>query len=264
MSSTIPPIVFKDAPGHAGGIAIDVLEHVAHREQWRVEYVFAPWAELLHRLETRELDLVVGIGSNETRRHRFRFTLGAWVLEAACTQTHELRTRFPVRVAVNVSVRQLESRKFIRTVIGTLERSGLPPDALELEVTESVLLTTSRDVGAVLKTLKDVGVRFAIDDFGIGYSSLSYLTRLPIDTLKIDRTFVAGLPDATRQRQIVATILAMGRGLGLTVVAEGIETPAQLQALREQGCPHGQGYLIGRPLPLPRIEAWLREPSLSG
>lgn len=187
--------------------------------------------------------------------------LGTWALQEACACAQRLRAQRPkLRVAVNVSVRQLESKKFARVVSGALERSGLPAAALELEVTESVLLATSRNVNAVLAALKDLGVRFAIDDFGIGYSSLSYLTRLPIDTLKIDKSFVAGLPDATRQRQIVATILAMGQGLGLTVVAEGIETPEQLQVLREHGCTYGQGYLIGRPMPASRIETWLDRP----
>lgn len=187
--------------------------------------------------------------------------LGAWVLHEACACARQLREHRPtLRVAVNVSVRQLESKKFTRTVAGALERSGLPAEALELEVTESVLLATSRDVSAVLEALKNLGVRFAIDDFGIGYSSLSYLTRLPIDTLKIDKSFVAGLPDAARQRQIVATILAMGQGLGLTVIAEGIETLEQLRVLREHGCAYGQGYLIGQPMPLSELKAWLNRP----
>lgn len=187
--------------------------------------------------------------------------LGAWVLQAACKAIRQLRAQQPtLRLAVNVSVRQLENKRFARVVAGALERAELPPQALELEVTESVLLATSRNVDAVLNALKELGVRFALDDFGIGYSSLSYLTRLPIDTLKIDRSFIAGLPDATRQRQIVATILAMGQGLGLTVIAEGIETAEQLQLLRDQGCRYGQGHLIGRPMPLSRMEAWLRQP----
>lgn len=184
--------------------------------------------------------------------------LGAWALQAACAQTQQLRAQFHgLRIAVNVSVRQLESRRFTHMVANALEHSRLPPQALELEVTESVLLATSRDVGSVLNKLKDLGVRFAIDDFGIGYSSLSYLTRLPIDTLKIDKTFVAGLPHGTRHRQVVNTILAMGRGLELTVVAEGVENKAQLQALREQGCMYAQGFFISRPMALPQIETWL-------
>lgn len=184
--------------------------------------------------------------------------LGTWVLQEACAQVQRLRTHFEtLRVAVNVSVRQLESKKFTHAVATALERSGLPAQALELEVTESVLLATNRDIRTVLGNVKGLGVRFAIDDFGIGYSSLGYLTRLPIDTLKIDKTFIAGLPEAVRHRQIVATVCAMGRSLDLTVIAEGIENKAQLQALCDHGCVYGQGFFIGRPMPVPEIATWL-------
>ena len=133
----------------------------------------------------------------------------------------------------------------------------LGPGALELEITESVVMDQSEAGIRALRQLRDLGVRLVLDDFGTGYSSLAYLKHLPLDTLKVDRTFVAGLDEAA-DRSIVDAVIALAHGLGMAVVAEGIETSRQEERLRELGCDFGQGYLFARPMPADKITAFLR------
>lgn len=174
--------------------------------------------------------------------------LGAWVLRSACREA----ARWPngLKVAVNLSPAQFrDGPALIQTVRDALSAAGLEPSRLELEVTEGLLLQDSDATLSVLRQLKDLGCRIVMDDFGTGYSSLAYLWRFPFDKLKIDRSFVAGMSTEPKAAAIVATVVALGRTLGLTVTAEGIETAAQAGALNEAGCDFGQGYLLGRPMP---------------
>ncbi len=185
--------------------------------------------------------------------------LGAWVLEQGCAQLRAWQKQCisGLRMAVNVSTRQIEGRRLIATVERALEKSGLAPEFLELEITEGVMLVMNEDVRFTLMELRDMGVRLAIDDFGVGYSSLSYLKQLPFHLLKIDRSFVVNIPDNHSDTQIATTILLMAQGLGLEVVAEGVETEQQYRFLKGRGCEYGQGYLFSHPQPADSIPALL-------
>ncbi|MEI4273557.1 bifunctional diguanylate cyclase/phosphodiesterase [Klenkia sp. LSe6-5] len=179
--------------------------------------------------------------------------LGAWVLRRA---TRDAAAGLagqpgPSRVAVNVSAVQLADAGFVQSVRDALADSGLPARRLVLEVTESLLADDLDTASARLQELRDLGVRIAIDDFGTGYSSLSYLRRLPVDVVKVDRSFVADLARGGAATTLVASVVELARSLALDVVAEGVETPEQLATLVELGCTYAQGYLLGRPAPLP-------------
>ena len=176
--------------------------------------------------------------------------LGRWVLERACTQAAAWNAiaPHPITMSVNVSGRQLQQPAFAAEVAEVLTSTGLAPELLTLELTESVLMQDAEAAIAMLADLKSLGVRLAIDDFGTGYSSLNYLRRFPIDELKIDRSFVASLDDGPAQSAVVLSILRLGETLHLETVAEGIEEPSQLAALRDLGADFGQGYLFARPL----------------
>jgi len=183
-------------------------------------------------------------------------TIGRWVLGAACRDIQQINDQFGLHlhVSVNISARQLRSPDLIGHVRTALAESGLPADALELELTESALIEDLDQSVEVLQGLKGLGVRLSIDDFGTGYSSLSYLKRLPIDVLKLDRSFIAENPAGDG---FVRALIDMAHVLALSVVAEGIETGAALDALREASCDEGQGYLFARPMPLAELEAFL-------
>ena len=185
--------------------------------------------------------------------------LGEWVLEQSCAQLRAWHSegRSHLRVAVNISTRQLEGPRLVTTVERVLEKSGLAPEFLELELTEGVMLVLSDDVRASLKALRDMGVRLVIDDFGTGYSSLSYLKQLQFQLLKVDRSFVVHIPDSSSDTQIATTILLMAQGLGLQVVAEGIETQQQYDFMRAHGCEYGQGHYFSRPQPADQITGLL-------
>jgi EAL domain-containing protein (putative c-di-GMP-specific phosphodiesterase class I) len=160
---------------------------------------------------------------------------------------------------VNLSSLQLESPALVESVGNALRDSGLPAERLELEITESVMMhDVEKNIGALLE-LRRSGVYFSVDDFGTGYSSLSYLKRLPIDTVKIDRSFVRGLTEDEDDTAIVSAIIALAHSLGLHVVAEGVETIAQFSALTRAGCDRVQGYLFGRPVPAEPFGAILRQ-----
>jgi EAL domain-containing protein (putative c-di-GMP-specific phosphodiesterase class I) len=158
---------------------------------------------------------------------------------------------------VNVSARQFRAAGFLETVRAALAESRLPAHALQLELTESLLIGDEHYALRTLRALRDMGVSIAIDDFGTGYSSLSYLTRLPVDALKIDQSFVRNLSAHSEGTAIVRAIIAMAHSLKLKVIAEGVETGDQLEFLRSEGCDKIQGYLFARPLSQPDITAFI-------
>jgi diguanylate cyclase (GGDEF)-like protein len=178
--------------------------------------------------------------------------LGSWVLDAATEQCGRWRARYGDRtpmVAVNISSRQFEQDDFVELVAGALERSGAEAGDLCLEITESILMDDVDRTVATLERLKALGVQLAVDDFGTGYSSLSYLRRFPVDVLKVDQSFVSGLGHDAEDSAIVQAVVAMGRALHLTTVAEGVETGHHVIELRELDCDLAQGYHFARPRP---------------
>jgi diguanylate cyclase (GGDEF)-like protein/PAS domain S-box-containing protein len=182
--------------------------------------------------------------------------LGAWVLAEACRQAAQWRAAgWPVGLSVNFSLRQVSAAGFSESVLVALDDSGLPRSALTLEVTERVLIEIDGAVMDGLAMLRHLGVRLAIDDFGTGYASLAYLRQLPVDIIKIDPSFVAGLGTDGTLAMLTRTIVQVGHDLGIEIVAEGIERPEQLELLRAMGCGLGQGYLVARPLRAPGIES---------
>lgn len=190
----------------------------------------------------------------------FIVELGEWVLRTACRQLAAWRASGVdvLKIAVNLSVRQLERADILEVVRSALQESGLPADALELEITESVIMNVD-DAISVLNQLSVLGVQLAVDDFGTGYSSLAYLKLLPINTLKIDRSFVIGIGDNLGDEAIIQAVIGMARSLGLSTVAEGVETEQQLAFLRQAGCDEIQGYFFGRPLPADAfLDHWRR------
>jgi len=176
--------------------------------------------------------------------------IGRWVLEAACRQVRAWLDAglAAVPVAVNVSALEFRDPGFVDGLTRTLKESGLAAGYLELELTESILMHDAESSVALLEAVKAMGVKLAVDDFGTGCSSLSYLSRFPIDTLKIDQSFVAGISTDSDQASIVSAVIGMGRNLRQRVIAEGVETAAQLAFLRTQRCDEGQGFLFGRPV----------------
>jgi len=182
-----------------------------------------------------------------------------WVIEQACRQAAVWQKRSsdrePVHMSVNLSPRRLVRSDVAPSVARTLESTGLDPRLLELEITENTLLEDAEACSRSLRDLKALGVRLVLDDFGTGYSSLSNLKRLTIDALKIDRSFVDGLGRDDEDGAIINAVLSMAEALDVGVTAEGVETPAQLSRLREQGCEFAQGYLFGRPAPASRVAA---------
>lgn len=186
--------------------------------------------------------------------------VGAWVLREACRQVMAWRGRGmpPISVAVNVSARQLQQRCFVETVESVLKETGLEPRYLELELTETIFVDNANDNIRMLARLAELGVSLAIDDFGTGHSSLSYLSNFSPRTLKIDRSFLVEAQDGADNIAIARAIIALGHGMGLYVVAEGVETEAQADFLRGYGCDQMQGYLLSRPQSAEQMEQWLR------
>ena len=179
--------------------------------------------------------------------------LGEWVLRTACAAAAGWEQLPDARVAVNISGRQLDHEEFPQRVRTILEETGLAPHRLELELTESLAASDSALAG--LRRLREMGVRTAIDDFGTGYSSLTLLKRLPVDTLKIDQSFVRGAAVTDPDAVILEAIIRMAQGLGLEVLAEGVETPEEMDSLRRRGCSLMQGYLFSKPIPRVEFEA---------
>jgi len=186
-------------------------------------------------------------------------SLGEWVLKTACQQAQTWRQAgIDIgRIAVNVDGLQIMRSDFVATVEAVLKQTGLPAEALELEITESFLLENADNGLGVVARFSRLGVSTAIDDFGTGYSSLSYLKYLHADCLKIDKSFVSGLPEDSDGAAIVDAVGRLGRGLGFLLVAEGVETQSQLAFLRTFGCDVMQGYLFARPMPASEFAAWL-------
>jgi EAL domain-containing protein (putative c-di-GMP-specific phosphodiesterase class I) len=184
--------------------------------------------------------------------------VGTWVLQQACETFAAWQRRYPDSgldyITVNVSSRQLTQQNFIRIVEQAVEKSGLKPCDLRLEITETALMDSPATAAEVLRQLRAFGAKIYLDDFGTGYSSLSHLHKLPVDALKIDRSFVSSLASAGRPA-IVESILALARTMQTSVVAEGIETDVQAKELERLGCTHAQGYLFSRPIPAHAAEA---------
>ncbi|MFI5842187.1 putative bifunctional diguanylate cyclase/phosphodiesterase [Catenuloplanes sp. NPDC051500] len=192
-------------------------------------------------------------------RSQLIHTVGLWILEEACAQVQDWQLRQhhdPLHLSVNLSPRQLLKPGIVADIVGVLERTGLSPAHLTLEITETAIVVADT-AAPILAEFRALGIRIAIDDFGTGYSSLQYLIGLPIDVLKIDRAFVTQLDSTTRGAAVAEAVVRLGQILGLDTVAEGIESPAQVAELQLLGCTSGQGYLFSPPRPAAEIEASL-------
>lgn len=182
--------------------------------------------------------------------------IGHWVLEAACAQLQTWQQDEATRhlvLSVNVSAKQFRQPDFAEQIIQIVRKYSIDPRCLKLELTESMLLDDAANAITTMDSLRGIGVQFSLDDFGTGYSSLQYLKRLPLEQLKIDRSFISDLTRDSNDRAIVRTIVSMARGLGMDVIAEGVETESQYQLLQAKGCRHFQGYLFGRPVPIEQL-----------
>jgi EAL domain-containing protein (putative c-di-GMP-specific phosphodiesterase class I) len=188
--------------------------------------------------------------------------LGEWVLRTACAEA----AKWPddIRVAVNVSTIQLSDKNLVAAVVDATRAACLQPGRLEIEVTESVFIDNTVAILATLKELHDYGVTTAIDDFGTGFSSLSYLLTFPFGRIKIDRAFVAGLPDKKESRAIVRAVSQLARSLDIGVTAEGVETEQQLRHVRILGCTEMQGFLFSRPRPAAELHRLFLQPAVAG
>ena len=186
--------------------------------------------------------------------------VGRWVLLEACRQGAEWRAAARgVGVAVNVAARQLDRDEFVEEVSEALSESGLEPEALTIEITETTIMANAEETAARLAVIKELGVRVAIDDFGTGYSSLSYLQRFPVDALKIDRSFIAKIRHDAEGETLIRTLVQLGKSLSIETLAEGIEQAHELSVLREESCDTGQGFLFARPLDMEECEAFLEK-----
>ena len=185
--------------------------------------------------------------------------LGEWVVQQACAQNRAWSERGlrPLRIAINLSATQFRHRGLYTMIMGSLDHTHLPGDALELELTESLILDQVAEVRTLMERFNEAGLHLTIDDFGTGYSSLSYLSSLPLHTIKVDSSFVREIPRNTRQAAIVRGIVALAKSLDLEVVAEGVETEEQAEMLRGESCDRMQGFLYDRPLPSEDFERWL-------
>jgi diguanylate cyclase (GGDEF)-like protein len=188
--------------------------------------------------------------------------IGRWVLQQACAQNVAWQQRgHRLNISVNVSARQLERREFVEEVRRALAGTGIDPTTLTLEITETALMRNPDATARLLAELKTLGIRIAVDDFGTGYSSLAYLRQFPVDSLKIDRTFIAGLALSSEARTLTHTLIQLGAALGLETLAEGVEHHSQVRELRHEGCNLAQGYLFARPLHPNDLELLLRDGS---
>jgi EAL domain-containing protein (putative c-di-GMP-specific phosphodiesterase class I) len=185
--------------------------------------------------------------------------IGAWVLEEACRQMTQWQLEHTaaqeMSISINLSSKQLLQPDIVDVIVQVLKKTRLDPTCLRLELTESVIMDNAESAVAKLSQLRTLGVQIHIDDFGTGYSSLSYLQRLPVDTLKIDRTFVSQLGRQAESQEIVSAIITLARNLGMGVAAEGVETAEQAQGLKEMDCEFGQGFFYYRPLEGSAVEA---------
>ncbi|MGL5794708.1 MAG: putative bifunctional diguanylate cyclase/phosphodiesterase, partial [Waterburya sp.] len=177
--------------------------------------------------------------------------IGEWVLKTACAQnkTWQQMGLTPIKISVNLSVRQFQQPNLVTVIGNILQQTQLSPSSLELEITESVTMQNTELAKTILKQLHEMGISLSMDDFGTGYSSLSYLKQFPFCTLKIDRSFVKDLLTSAEDIAIVDAVLTLGQGLNLDVVAEGVETEELKELLKNLGCQYIQGYLFSKPLP---------------
>jgi diguanylate cyclase (GGDEF)-like protein len=186
--------------------------------------------------------------------------IGRWVLVRACEQAAKWRNEgHPVGIAVNVSARQLDSDRILADVKDALAAATLEPESLTLEITETTLMRDTAETVGRLTAIKDLGVRVAIDDFGTGYSSLAHLRQFPVDSLKIDRSFVTGVGENSEGETLIHTLVQLGKALGIETIAEGIEQQAELALLRDEACDSGQGFFFARPLTTEDAERFLRQ-----
>jgi len=184
--------------------------------------------------------------------------IGKWVLEEACSQGAAWRAAgHTIGMAVNVSARQLDTDQLIADIERALSHSGLAPEALTIEITETTLMRNADETARRLTTIKGLGVRIAIDDFGTGYSSLAHLQKFPVDALKIDRSFISGLTNKGEGEALIHTLVQLGKALSIETLAEGIEQTQELSLLRDERCDSGQGFLFARPLDVAATEAFL-------
>ncbi|GIP24197.1 GGDEF and EAL domain-containing protein [Paenibacillus sp. J22TS3] len=217
--------------------------------------------EALLRWHNRELGKVPpGLFIPVAEDSRVIIPIGEWALITACAFMKAMHDKgYPeCRISVNISVIQLVQEEFVTTVLDILEDTGLAPQFLELEITESIFMESYEPIIDKLEILKSLGVRIALDDFGTGYSSLSYLKQLPISTLKIDKAFIDNLPEENKNRSLTEAIIAIGHKMGLEVVAEGVESYKQLSYLKDSGCDLIQGYFLSRPVNEDEVEALLQ------
>jgi diguanylate cyclase (GGDEF)-like protein len=185
--------------------------------------------------------------------------VGKWVLREACRQGAAWREAgYPINMAVNISARQLDTDELVADVRDALSGSGLDPCALVIEITETTLMRNAEETAMRLGAIKQLGVRIAIDDFGTGYSSLAHLQRFPVDALKIDRSFIAGLTHNQEGETLIRSLVQLGKALSIETLAEGIEQPQELSLLRDEQCDSGQGFLFAKPLDVPSSEEFLR------
>jgi predicted signal transduction protein with EAL and GGDEF domain len=182
--------------------------------------------------------------------------LGEWVLRRACDDAASWPA--DIKVAVNLSPVQFKQAELFDVIQSALRNSGLPPERLEIEITESVLLESAVENHAFIEKLKTIGISLALDDFGTGYSSLSCLTAFPFDKIKIDKSFIGSLMKNYKSSAIVSSIVTLARGLDISITAEGVETREQLERLRTLGVHFAQGYLLGRPVPINELESQIR------
>jgi EAL domain-containing protein (putative c-di-GMP-specific phosphodiesterase class I) len=187
--------------------------------------------------------------------------LGEWVIREACAQLKRWQGTVldDISIAVNVSSQQISGSNIRDVVLDAISEAEIRPQRLELEITESLMMSDVPDTIAVLKLFKDAGIRLSVDDFGTGYSCLAYLKKFPLNSLKIDRSFVQGLHENRDDAAICASILAMANELGLKVIAEGVEVEAQLEFLRQHGCDEFQGFLYSKALPEDQLVDLLRQ-----
>ncbi len=185
--------------------------------------------------------------------------IGEWVLRTACVQAKawQIKHLAPLKVAVNLSARQVVKQNLSKRIVEILTETGLKPQFLELEITETLLMQDTETAIKTLSELKAIGVDISIDDFGIGYSSLNYLKKFPFDILKVDRCFVSNIASNTENAVITKAIIQMAHDLNLKVIAEGVETEAELTFLCQQQCNAMQGYLFSRPIPAAEFEMLL-------
>ena len=261
-------VLNTDAKEHAGmdkelQIALEEKQFVLYYQPQLNQRNQVIGAEVLIRWQHPERGLLApGAFIDHAERNGLMVPLGHWVIEQACKKLKRWQSDplfSSLELAVNVSQAQFRQEDFAQNVLQVVQEYGIEPQRLELELTETLMVLNMEDLQHKMKALVERGIRFSLDDFGTGFSSLSLLRQLPLHTLKIDRSFITDLPHDEGSTTIVKTLLGLARSMGLTVVAEGIETPQQHKFLLDHACPVFQGYLFSKPLPLAEFIAFVRE-----